>query len=192
MKKKYRILLIIILLIITSFYTGISPIELLFTNPSVTPTQVLDQSAEETILGEKNSLSSPSGNLQKVIVKRVIDGDTIELMDGRKLRYIGVDTPESVDPRRKVECFGKEASLFNKELVEGREVRLEKDISETDSFGRLLRYVYIGDIMVNKYLVEQGYAYASSYPPDVKHQNDFKHAQEMAEKENRGLWEKCR
>ena len=67
-------------------------------------------------------------------VVRVVDGDTIELEGGERLRYIGIDTPETVDPRKEVQCFGKEASAKNKELVEGQAVRLEKDVSETDRF----------------------------------------------------------
>lgn len=124
-------------------------------------------------------------------VKRVVDGDTIELTDGQKLRYIGIDTPETKDPRRAVGCFGKEAALKNKELVEGKEVRLEKDVSETDKYGRLLRYVWAQDLFVNEYLVKNGYAHASTYPPDVKYQNVFKQAEVYARENNLGLWSTC-
>src|SRR3990167_3408922 len=78
-----------------------------------------------------------------VLVTRVIDGDTIEIEGGQKVRYIGIDTPETVDPRKPVQCFGVEASNKNKELVSGKRDRLEKDVSETDKYGRLLRYIYI-------------------------------------------------
>src|SRR3990172_11152403 len=84
-------------------------------------------------------------------VLRVIDGDTIEVsLNGRSytVRYIGIDTPETVDPNRPVQPFGPEASLKNKELVSGKTVRLEKDVSETDRYGRLLRFVYVGDLFV--------------------------------------------
>ena len=127
-------------------------------------------------------------------VTRVIDGDTIEVnLDGviYRVRYIGIDTPETVHPSEPVECFGKEASDRNAELVEGKIVRLEKDISETDKYGRLLRYVWVGDIFVNDYLVRQGYAYASTYPPDVKYAEQFAKAQREAEENNRGLWAAC-
>src|SRR3990172_7201954 len=80
---------------------------------------------------------------EKVKVTRVIDGDTIELGDGRRVRYIGIDTPETVDPRKPVECFGKEAAAKNRELVDGKMVEMEKDASETDKYGRLLRYIYV-------------------------------------------------
>lgn len=124
-------------------------------------------------------------------VVRVVDGDTIRVrLDGREVtvRYIGIDTPETVDPRRPVERFGREASERNRELVEGRSVRLEKDVSETDRFGRLLRYVYVGDRMVNAVLVEEGLASAAAFPPDVKHQELFTRLEREARTAKRGLW----
>lgn len=127
---------------------------------------------------------------QKTTVKRVIDGDTIELEGGYKLRYIGIDTPETVDPRKGVQCFGQEASLRNKELIEGKEIYLEKDVSETDRYGRLLRYVYLAtnSASINEQLVSEGFAVSSSYPPDIKHQEKFKTKEEEARQAKRGLW----
>ena len=125
------------------------------------------------------------------LVTRVIDGDTIEIEGGKKVRYIGIDTPETVDPRKPVQCFGVEAFNKNKELVERKRIRLEKDISETDKYGRLLRYVYVDGIFVNDYLVRQGYAYAYTYPPDVKYSEQFIQAQKEARENNRGLWKDC-
>jgi micrococcal nuclease len=125
------------------------------------------------------------------IVSRVIDGDTIELQNGEKVRYIGIDTPETIDPRKVVQCFGKEASAKNKELVEGKEVRLEKDISERDKYGRLLRYVYVGDVFVNEKLVAEGYAHAFTYPPDVKFSQLFLEKERLARENKLGLWGRC-
>ena len=125
------------------------------------------------------------------LVIRVVDGDTIEIEGGQKVRYIGIDTPETVHPSKPVECFGQEASAKNKELVEGKRVRLEKDISETDKYGRLLRYIWLGDIFVNDFLVRQGYATSSTYPPDVKYQDQFREAEREARENNRGLWNAC-
>lgn len=122
---------------------------------------------------------------QAALVSRVIDGDTIELSTGDKVRYIGIDTPENTTSR---ECFGAEATEANRKLVEGKEVNLEKDVSETDRYGRLLRYVYVGETMVNEELVVSGFAYASAYPPDVKYQERFLQAQQQAVAENAGLW----
>lgn len=139
-----------------------------------------------------------SQNIQgQVLVERVIDGDTIEIAGGQKVRYIGIDTPETVHPEKPVQCFGTEASQKNKELVEGKLIRLEKDVSETDKYGRLLRYVYIqGDIpaqtiFVNDYLIRQGYAHSSTYPPDMKYQDQFQQAEADARDNNRGLWSNC-
>jgi len=125
------------------------------------------------------------------LVTKVIDGDTIVIESGEVIRYIGIDTPETVHPSEPVECFGKEASNKNKELVEGKKVRLEKDVSETDKYGRLLRYVWVDDIFVNDYLVRQGYAYAYTYPPDVKYSEQFVKAQQKARENSRGLWKGC-
>jgi micrococcal nuclease len=130
-------------------------------------------------------------NVNSVTVERVIDGDTIQLKGGQKIRYIGINTPELHDPRRPVECFAKEAFEFNKQLVEGKTVILEKDVSETDKFKRLLRYVWIGDIFVNDYLVRQGFAEVSTFPPDVKYANQFIEAEKEARDQNRGLWKNC-
>lgn len=138
--------------------------------------------------------TSPSPTLEQkdvVRVVRVVDGDTIEIEGGQKVRYIGINTPETHDPRRPVQCFGKEAAAKNKELIEGKEVYLEKDVSETDKYGRLLRYVYVGDLFINDYLVREGYAHASSYPPDVKYQAQFRNAQKEAQDNNRGFWSSC-
>ena len=102
---------------------------------------------------ESSSSPAPSGFVR---VTRVVDGDTIVVEGNLKVRFIGVNTPETVDPRRPVQCFGHEASDFNKSLLEGKVVRLVKDISDTDKYGRLLRYVYMEDgTFVNLALVSQ-------------------------------------
>ena len=127
-------------------------------------------------------------------VKRVIDGDTIELDDGQKVRYIGIDAPEE-GGAAKPGCFGPEAADYNKTLVEGKLVRLEKDASQIDKYGRLLRYLYVpgpeGEIFVNLELVRQGFARAAAYPPDIKYQNIFDGAQSGARQNSRGLWSAC-
>ena len=125
------------------------------------------------------------------IVTRAIDGDTIEIEGGERVRYIGIDTPETIDPRIPVQCFGVEASKKNKELVEGKLVRLEKDIIDRDKYRRLLRYVHLGDVFVNLELVKQGFAYSYSRPPDIKYQDQLTQAQEEARQANRGLWGAC-
>lgn len=133
---------------------------------------------------------------EKLMVNRIIDGDTIELENKKRVRYIGIDTPESVDPRKPVQCFAREAAQRNTQLVLGKSVRLEKDVSEVDRYGRLLRYVYIQtpdgqEEMVNMILVREGFASAASFPPDIKYQDSFREAQRLARTEKRGLWESC-
>lgn len=151
--------------------------------PAAAPTP--SPTVSETTPSELSSLQ----NLEAAQVSRVVDGDTIELSDGRKLRYIGVNTPETKDPNREVECFGQEASQYNQQLVEGKTVFLEKDVSETDRYGRLLRYVYLADgQMVNEVLVQEGYAQVSAYPPDVKYQERFQIAETAARESALGLW----
>lgn len=152
-----------------------------------------------TVFSPKNETVLPNPAITKdapqtefAQVTRVIDGDTIELSDKRKVRYIGIDTPETVDQRKSVMCFGVEASAENKRLVEGKTIRLEKDVSDIDRFGRLLRYVYVGDVFVNDYLVRTGYAHVSTYPPDVKFSEQFQEAEKEARMSNNGLWGNCK
>jgi micrococcal nuclease len=127
-------------------------------------------------------------------VVKVVDGDTIHVdIDGKKetVRLIGINTPETVDPRRPVECFGKEASDTAKELMARQRVRVETDPTqgELDKYGRLLAYVYLENgIFVNKYMVEEGYAYEYTYRVPYKYQSEFKAAQKSAEVNGRGLW----
>lgn len=108
----------------------------------------------------------PSQASNLFLVTRVIDGDTIELENGERVRYIGIDTPETVDPRKPVQCFGVEASKKNKELVEKKQVWLVKDVTDRDRYGRPLRYVYLGDpensntVFVNLELVKEGFAHS--------------------------------
>ena len=141
-----------------------------------------------TLSATSNATASPTTNRMQATVTKVVDGDTITLDTGQTVRYIGIDTPETVSPSQPVQCYGREASAKNKELVEGKTVELEKDISETDKYDRLLRYVYIDGIFVNDYLVRQGYAHSSSYPPDIKHQDQLREAEQEARNQQRGLW----
>ncbi len=150
-----------------------------------TENQTTQSSPKPEVAGE----STQSG--ENFLVTKVIDGDTIQLEDGRKVRYIGIDAPESVDPKRKLECFGREASERNKELVLNKRVQLVKDVSETDKYGRLLRYVYINNLFINDILVREGFANVSTYPPDIKFQKQFKKSQEEARSQNKGLWVGC-
>lgn len=119
-------------------------------------------------------------------VIEVVDGDTIKVRfpDGRMeaLRYIGINAPEMGQP------YASEARAFNASLISGKEVRLERDVSERDKYGRLLRYVYVGSLFVNAELVAKGYANAATYPPDVKYADYFVSLEAQARNNSLGLW----
>lgn len=127
-------------------------------------------------------------------VTSVVDGDTVKVnINGtiETLRLIGLDTPETVDPRKEVQCFGKEASNKGKELLTGKKVRIETDPSQgdKDKYGRTLAYIYTeSGIFYNKYMIEQGYAHEYTYNSAYKYQAEFKQAQKTAEANKVGLW----
>ena len=127
-------------------------------------------------------------------VERVVDGDTIVVTGKRRIRLIGVDTPETRDPRRPVGCFGKEASRFTTSLLpKGTPVRLVGDVEQLDAFGRTLAYVYrISDgLFVNAELVRQGYANVLTIPPNVAHAEEFVALARQARQSSLGLWAAC-
>ena len=123
-------------------------------------------------------------------VTRVVDGDTIVVGDER-VRLIGIDTPESVKPGTPVECFAREASAEMKRLVAGRSVRLVLDVDERDPYDRLLAYVYVGKTFVNAEMVRRGYATVATFPPNVRHVDEFVRLQREARRDGRGLWSAC-
>ena len=124
-------------------------------------------------------------------VDRVIDGDTILVRIGDRVetvRYIGVDTPETVHPTRGIEPYGLAASAFNRILVEGRQVRIELDMEPRDRYGRLLAYIYTDSLFVNAELIRQGYAQVMTVPPNVRHVEEFVLLQRKARAAEAGLW----
>ena len=131
------------------------------------------------------------------VVVRPVDGDTIVVeIAGQEeaVRFIGIDTPESVAPDRPVECFGPEAKARTAELLPaGTVVRLERDVEPRDRYDRLLAYVFRAsdDELVNLLLVEEGYAEARSYPPNVAHQGELDRAEAEARAAGKGLWPAC-
>jgi len=118
---------------------------------------------------------------------KVIDGDTIVIEGNYRVRYIGIDAPE-IYPH--LEAYGIEAWQANCHLVEGKRVRLERDVSETDIYGRLLRYVYADGTFVNAELVREGLAKAEAYPPDTKYQDYLAELEEQARRAGKGMWTK--
>ncbi len=153
-----------------------------FLSPTATASAVLG----EKVLGEM------------AVVDRVVDGDTIEVnlnSKKEKVRLIGVDTPETVDPRKTVQCFGKEASSFTKNSLENKTVMLESDPTQgdRDKYQRLLRYIFLEDgTNFNKMLIQQGYAHEYTYRYPYKYQAAFKLAQKDAMENNWGLWGSCK
>jgi len=125
-------------------------------------------------------------------VVRVIDGDTIDIEDGIRIRLLGIDSPE------KDECFYQESKSFLKDLIEGKQINIKKDLTGKDKYDRLLRYVILpsddreqDDILVNEILVREGYVLASSQAPDTHYRDLLSSAQEQAKKKGRGFWGEC-
>jgi micrococcal nuclease len=149
-----------------------------------------DGPTKTVIVGSKGVESKSTVNNNLIKVTRVVDGDTIIVDGDKRVRLIGINTPESVHPdKAKNTEFGKMASAYTKSKLEGKMVRLEKDVSETDRYGRLLRYVYLPDgTFFNELLVKEGYAKLSTYPPDVKFTDIFVAAERYARENNKGLW----
>jgi micrococcal nuclease len=129
-----------------------------------------------------------------VQVTRVVDGDTIEVdYEGHDedVRYIGVDTPESVKPDTPVQCYALAASHFNERLVDGKRVRLAFDAERRDVYGRLLAYVHLGKTFVNAELVRRGYARTLTIPPNDRFAARFDRLEQAASDAGRGLWGRC-
>jgi len=147
-----------------------------------------------TLLGLILALATSSaagGQVFTATVVRVVDGDTIKVRFNdrtEKVRYIGMDTPETHHPTRGEEPGGREATAVNRWLVDGKTVRLEMDVQERDRYGRLLAYVYVGNLMVNAELVRLGYAQVMTIPPNVKYASLFVKLHREAREAGRGLW----
>jgi micrococcal nuclease len=136
----------------------------------------------------------PSGSPVTGKVDRVVDGDTAKVFYGGEseyVRYIGIDTPESVRPGSSVECFGEEAKEFNAGLIEGENVRLVFGPEQRDRFGRLLAYVYVRDLMLNAELLRRGYAETLTIPPNDARSGEFERLEEQARRVGLGLWGAC-
>jgi micrococcal nuclease len=136
--------------------------------------------------------SLPSG--VDTVVRKVVDGDTLEIVGGERVRLIGVDTPETKDPNRPVGCFGQEASRFTASVVPpGTGVRLVGDVEQRDRYGRLLAYVYrrADGLFVNAELLRRGYAQLLTIPPNVAHTDEFAAIAREARAGSQGLWGAC-
>ena len=143
---------------------------------------------------DPDATSGAGGQAGRVV--KVVDGDTIHVQVGsarEKVRYIGVDTPETKDPRKPVQCFGERASQFNERLVAGERVRLVRDVEERDRYGRLLAYVFRDRdaLFVNAELARLGYAQPLTIAPNVRYADRFAALAREAREAGRGLWSAC-
>ena len=152
------------------------------------------QSKVNVNLTSTPTVSQARKNESLVRVTRVIDGDTIRvLIQGKEdtVRLIGIDTPETVDPRKPIQCFGEEASIKAKATLEGKTVILEFDPTqgERDKYGRLLRYVFLDGLNFNKLMISEGYAHEYTYQNNpYKYAEEFRSAQKQARDNKKGLW----
>lgn len=142
----------------------------------------------EKIVANNQQTSEISDDIETGLVSKVLDGDTVELSNKRRVKYIGVVAP-------KKQCFDVQATQKNSELVLNKTIRLEKDASNRDKSGKLLRYVYVNfenrEIMVNDYLLSYGYVRLLSIPPDLKFERQFNISVNEANFQDRGLWASC-
>lgn len=168
-KRNYQVLLVLVF--IATFFLGK---ELIAVPP-----------ADEPPLPDVTAAGDQSAD---ALVVRVVDGDTFEIEGGERVRLIGIDTPETVKPNASVECFGKQSSERLKHLIEGKMVRLERDRTDRDRYARLLRYAYLGDVLINEALVREGYAESVAYKPDTAKQTLLDRAEEAARNEKIGRW----
>jgi endonuclease YncB( thermonuclease family) len=189
-------------LILVAEMTGVVPEEIITGAETILDLTTEVSTEEEIALeteteAEVESPTVPSATSTTLIddalyyVVRVIDGDTIEVERNGELatvRYIGIDTPEVERPNQAGECYGTEAKYENARLVHGMPVRLVRDVSDTDQYGRLLRYVYYEDKFINLALVQGGFAEAKTYNPNIAKQSELDTAETAAVAAKRGIW----
>lgn len=150
------------------------------------------------VFSQENKIQKNIQNISsdEARIDRVVDGDTVVALfqnnTSEKIRIIGMNAPESVDPRKEVQCYGKEASAHLRDLIQGKIVRLERDDSQQnkDKYGRLLRHVFLSDLNIAESMIKDGYAYEYTYSAAYKYQKIFKIAQQEAQKNEAGLWQR--
>jgi endonuclease YncB( thermonuclease family) len=155
----------------------------------------LEQNSQNT---QKTSKSSDLNTIETGLVNRVIDGDTLVLEDGRTIRYLNVDTPETKKPNTIVQCFGPEASAYNSALVQGKKISLRRDKENEDRYGRDLRFVFLEgrdtskiENSVNAIMVRQGYGRALIIKPNNTFEDEFRKIEAEAKDQKAGLWGSC-
>jgi micrococcal nuclease len=207
--KKFKIVFIVLAVMVVALVIWLAIPKWVTANPArskfpvkaadILPTMPVPKSQ---VLGQRTSVGTGLASAQIVFVPRVIDGDTIvvEPVDavtgeaGRQetVRYIGMDTPETVSPTKPVECYGHEASARNKALVDGKYVAIAAGAGDKDKYGRLLRFVYLLDgTLVDLELVKEGYARVLTIPPNSEFEDEFKAAAAAAQASKLGFWGAC-
>lgn len=147
-----------------------------------TPAPITNEALQKTEEVQTAQETADKKSEETVLVIRVIDGDTIEIQGAVRVRYIGIDTPETG------QCNGEEAAKENAQLVENKKVILETDIQKFDRYGRTLAYVFADGVFVNEELLKRGAATVTTYPPNVKYVDRFLKSQQEAKEQERGLW----
>ncbi len=175
MTLKRRLLLIVVIFLFVSLACSEAT-----TEPE--PGTVPPPATQPPTLPPGNSGPSQPNNLETATVATVVDGDTIELVDGRRVRYIGINTPERDQP------YYKEATDANRQLVEGRAVQLEFDVETFDQYGRTLAYIWVDGTLANWEVVNRGFANVFTVPPNVKYEEALRRAERDAREAGRGLW----
>jgi micrococcal nuclease len=183
--KKYRIYIILLLFLVFGLFSFLDK-NLLENKANLQNSEISESVLQKETLPENTFL-----------VVSVIDGDTIKVKNNEKvetIRLVGIDTPEIAGPRKKIECFGKEASLEAKKILLNQKVFLEQDESQgnSDKYGRLLRYVFLENgESFNAYMIKNGFAKEYTYNKKYKYQDEYKKLQEYAKDNNLGIWRKC-
>ncbi|MFC3886131.1 thermonuclease family protein [Bacillus songklensis] len=161
-------------------------------NTTTSQTNVANSNQETHSTADKHQLTNPNGvALIPAMVTNVIDGDTLDVkINGKteRVRLVLVDTPETKHPNKPVQPFGPEASELTKNTLLGKQVGLEKDISERDRYGRILAYVWVDGKMHNEALIEKGLGRVAVFPPDTKYVDEFREKQRQAQEKAIGIW----
>lgn len=166
------------------FPTNTSNYSLLLIKPSpALPSSALPSDLSPEALAQGKALAK---------VGRVIDGDTFDTTDGERIRLIGIDAPELHGTDDIPQCFAKESAVKLRQLIENQEIQLEKDVSDTDKYGRRLRYVWKDGVLINELLIKEGFAKIDTFPPDVKYQQQLMVAQKNARDGEIGIWSACK
>jgi micrococcal nuclease len=148
---------------------------------------------------KSNTQLAKNNSIEKSQVRRVVDGDTVELSNGQKIRLLNIDTPETVKANTPIMCYGREASDFTKKLLTDKNVQLVSDREANDQYGRGLRFIFLDGVdtdnienSINADLVKNGFARAVSYKPNITYIKDFQNWESQAKSKNLGIWANCK